>query len=107
MMKLMVSLFLFTILVTTFAWTSIEITPIDENEPDVCVSKNVEVGKMHFGESKRLSNNCVKVECGRGKIVYAGCGSIEVDSACTIEPENLSLPYPDCCPRPICPETSD
>ncbi|KAF5284296.1 hypothetical protein FQA39_LY04589 [Lamprigera yunnana] len=103
-MKLLLLLMVIMSLATVHGWQSIEETSIHPKFPNHCISKNEEVGKMKFGESKRLPNNCVNVTCEPGKIMYFGCGTVNVDNECTFGTENLSLQYPDCCPQPVCPE---
>jgi hypothetical protein len=36
-------------------------------------------------------------------VSYESCGAVDVGAPCYLS-EDLSLPYPDCCPQPMCPE---
>jgi len=40
-------------------------------------------------------------------ISYAFCGSAQAESPCYLSSTDLSLPYPYCCPRSICPARLD
>jgi len=40
-------------------------------------------------------------------ISYAFCGSAQAEAPCYLSSTDLSLPYPYCCPRSICPARND
>ncbi|KAF5305240.1 hypothetical protein FQR65_LT07779 [Abscondita terminalis] len=88
-----------------YSWTSIEPLTYDPNNPGKCVSKDPVVGTMKVGEIKTVEGRCVRATCGSGQISYAGCGVISGPEGCKEGPEDLSKPYPDCCPKIICPKT--
>ncbi|KAK4875305.1 hypothetical protein RN001_011727 [Aquatica leii] len=84
-----------------YGWTSLERVPIDPANPDLCV--NEKIGTMKDGETKTLQGECVRASCSPGVISYAGCGVIGLREGCVLGPEDLSKPYPDCCPGEVCP----
>ncbi|KAF5305241.1 hypothetical protein FQR65_LT07780 [Abscondita terminalis] len=100
-MKLVI--FLICCFAVVYGWTSLEEVSVDPNNPDVCVSKDSGVGTMKVGETKTIKGQCVRAICGSGMISYAGCGTIAGPPGCKEGPEDLSKPYPACCPDIVCP----
>ncbi|XP_071447645.1 uncharacterized protein [Hetaerina americana] len=54
------------------------------------------------------TGDCIRATCAKLSdglyIQYASCGVVGTEPPCIIVPGNRSLPYPECCPRPWCPE---
>ncbi|KAK4875303.1 hypothetical protein RN001_011725 [Aquatica leii] len=76
---------------------------VDPDNSEVCVSSNPDVGIMKYNETKLLKGKCVEATCSPGYIIYLGCGKVLVDSPCVLAPVDLSKPYPQCCPKTLCP----
>ncbi|PZC84524.1 hypothetical protein B5X24_HaOG204554 [Helicoverpa armigera] len=56
-----------------------------------------------FGETVRPIGHCYRISCGGEYIDYASCGVVATnDPKCYITDEDLSKPYPDCCPDIKC-----
>ncbi|KAK5644900.1 hypothetical protein RI129_006200 [Pyrocoelia pectoralis] len=80
-------------------WTSLEEVKVEDT---VCVSSDPSIGTLPKGES-RLKDSCVRAICSPGLIDFAGCGVQSVPKPCYMGEEDLNLPYPECCPQPVCP----
>ncbi|KAL4715824.1 hypothetical protein ACJJTC_006403 [Scirpophaga incertulas] len=56
-----------------------------------------------FGESVTPLGSCVRIDCSKRMIFYDTCGVVSTeDPDCYITEENLTKPYPDCCPDVKC-----
>ncbi|KAK4875304.1 hypothetical protein RN001_011726 [Aquatica leii] len=95
-------LLLFCCFAVVYGWTALENIPLDPANPDVCV--NSRIGTMKVGETKTVAGECIRASCSPGQIDYAGCGSVGVPKGCFLGVEDLSKPYPDCCPGIACPD---
>ncbi|KAB0802174.1 hypothetical protein PPYR_04360 [Photinus pyralis] len=84
-------------------WTAREQVEMDPNDPDVCVHETI--GRFRVGESKSLHpKQCIRATCERGMVSKAGCGTVLTKPPCHVGSTDLSKPYPDCCPKVICPK---
>ena len=82
----------------SYGWTSIEDVEVDKK---VCKSADPDVGTLQVGTVTLRS--CVRATCSPGRIDFAGCGVIGVEPPCYVGEIDPSKPYPDCCPKPVCP----
>ncbi|KAB0794965.1 hypothetical protein PPYR_11804 [Photinus pyralis] len=99
-MKMQIALVLsFALFSAALGWTSREQVEVD---PEKCVSSDPNVGTLKVGIST-LPDSCVRATCRPGMIDLAGCGVGSVGKPCYMSGEDLSKPYPECCPRPVCP----
>ncbi|CAH2090539.1 unnamed protein product [Euphydryas editha] len=58
-----------------------------------------------FGEAVNPVGVCYRIECSKHMLYYASCGVISIEnhsSNCFITDEDLSRPYPSCCPQVKC-----
>ncbi|KAJ8915838.1 hypothetical protein NQ315_004651 [Exocentrus adspersus] len=78
---------------------ALSISPADPKYPGHCYTEKT--GLMDYNEQKTIQD-CVEATCNAdGTIQFAGCGAIGNSCGKTIE--DLTKPYPDCCPIPaIC-----
>ncbi|KAF2894383.1 hypothetical protein ILUMI_11796 [Ignelater luminosus] len=84
-------------------WTALEQTDNSKDHPGHCYSETKGVGAMELGEEKTQEGACVRVSCGQGGLIqYAGCGTVSGPEHCKVTDEDLSKPYPDCCPHIKC-----
>ncbi|KAB0794968.1 hypothetical protein PPYR_11807 [Photinus pyralis] len=90
---------IFAFLSVALGWTSLEQVPVNS---EYCESSDPSTGKVKIGES-RPATGCVRITCSPGLIQFAGCGVASVSKPCYMGEEDLSKPYPDCCPQPVCP----
>ncbi|XP_072388939.1 la1-like protein 13 [Diabrotica undecimpunctata] len=69
-----------------------------------CYSSTEGIGSMKLGEKKQLKGGCSEVKCSENRYIeQTGCVSDLVNRpGCQILPEDLSKPYPDCCPQLSC-----
>jgi len=82
---------------------------LNPENSEECVDPDT--GLSHrLGEAWDIPGVCGQAHCElRGKqvfIFYAFCGSAQAESPCFLSKTDLSLPYPYCCPRSICPAHS-
>ncbi|KAB0801799.1 hypothetical protein PPYR_03985 [Photinus pyralis] len=103
-MKLLaILLFIFGICLMAHGWTSRAHVEMDPEDPEVCLYEKV--GKFRVGESVSLHpNTCAEATCGHGIVTTHGCGVVDAKPPCIVRRENLSKPYPDCCPTINCPQ---
>ncbi|XP_026493912.1 uncharacterized protein LOC113399093 [Vanessa tameamea] len=58
-----------------------------------------------FGEIVSPVGICYRIECLKHRLEYASCDVVSADSSnCYITDEDLSRPYPSCCPQINCEE---
>ncbi|CAH0400177.1 unnamed protein product [Chilo suppressalis] len=56
-----------------------------------------------FGTVLTPIGNCVRISCGARQIDYATCGTaITTNPKCFVTKEDLTKPYPNCCPTVKC-----
>ncbi|XP_028131240.1 uncharacterized protein LOC114326953 [Diabrotica virgifera virgifera] len=102
--------FVFLIVAVTFLHVEgwVAITPSDKGTEHLgdCYSSDKGIGSMKFGEKKQQEGHCVQLTCSSGTryIHEAGCGSVGAEPPCVVTSEDLSKPYPDCCPGISCPD---
>ncbi|KAF2894384.1 hypothetical protein ILUMI_11797 [Ignelater luminosus] len=73
------------------------------DHPGYCYSEKEGVGAMERGEVKTQKGKCLEIEClEHGYIQYSGCHPVAIPGRCKYIPEDLSKPYPDCCPDVKC-----
>ncbi|KAK5644899.1 hypothetical protein RI129_006199 [Pyrocoelia pectoralis] len=90
------------LLLIVHGWTSMEYVTMDPSDPTFCISDDPLVGRLKLGESKSLHpHRCVRATCHQGLIRKAGCGKLAATAPYVIGPEDLSQPYPMCCPKLI------
>ena len=78
--------------------------------PSECVDPDS--GRIHrLGVAWNIPGVCGQAHCQlRNDLVfisYEFCGSAQAESPCYLSSTDLSLPYPYCCPRSICPARED
>ncbi|KAB0794969.1 hypothetical protein PPYR_11808 [Photinus pyralis] len=99
-MKILITLvYISAVLSVALGWTSIEEVPVNS---EYCESSDPSIGKVKIGVSQSATD-CVRITCSPGTIDLAGCGVRSVSKPCYLGEKDLSKPYPDCCPKPICP----
>ena len=91
---------------STNAGLAVGLADIHPDHPDKCHDQ--ESGALvSEGSFVPMANACGVMHCiGDTKKLYVSyktCSSVSTDPWCELE-SDLSLPYPDCCPRPKCPE---
>ncbi|XP_074032378.1 complement inhibitor CirpT3-like [Leptinotarsa decemlineata] len=88
------------IYVTVDAWEAISLYDPSTNHSGHCYYSEM---SMKDGEVKRIEGQCATATCGSDRNVYLkGCGATSKEAPCKIV-EDLSKPYPDCCPKLQCP----
>ena len=84
---------------------AVGLADIRPDHPDKCHDQ--ESGALvSKGSFVPMANTCGVIHCiGDTKLYlsYKTCSSVSTDPWCELE-SDLSQPYPDCCPRPKCPE---
>ena len=85
---------------------AVGLADIHPDHPDKCHDQ--ESGALvSEGSFVPMANACGVMHCiGDTKKLYVSyktCSSVSTDPWCELE-SDLSMPYPDCCPRPKCPE---
>ncbi|KAG6458992.1 uncharacterized protein LOC115449186 [Manduca sexta] len=56
-----------------------------------------------FGTEVKPIGRCVRINCGNPMMHYASCGVVGTTSDnCYVTKEDLSKPYPECCPDIKC-----
>ncbi|XP_072376015.1 uncharacterized protein [Diabrotica undecimpunctata] len=86
------------------AWTGIIPSDPGTEHLGYCYTTLHDIGSMHYGEEKQQKGQCVRLICSDDRrIQQAGCGAALTEPPCTILPQDLSKPYPKCCPRVTCP----
>ncbi|CAG7785966.1 unnamed protein product [Allacma fusca] len=97
---------------TTLAALALGPAQVHASQPDHCYQEST---KKFFkpGESW-TEEGCMEASClmvnytgiPRLMISYATCGVVGVEPPCYLT-ENKAAAYPDCCPEPVCPDSSE
>ncbi|KAL0829363.1 hypothetical protein ABMA28_004141 [Loxostege sticticalis] len=57
-----------------------------------------------FGQTVTPIGHCYRIECDSQMMYYASCGLVGAGPGCHVTEEDLTKPYPDCCPGVKCDE---
>jgi len=95
---------------TASAAVAIGVGAINPGNPNECLDPDT--GSNHtLGVAWNIGSVCGQAHCElRGSqvyISYAFCGSADAEPPCYLTATDLSLPYPYCCPRGVCPSRID
>jgi len=109
MLPLVTSMLLF-LSDTASAAVAIGVGEINPANPGECLDPDT--GNNHtLGVAWNIGSVCGQAHCElRGDqvyISYAFCGSADAEPPCYLTATDLSLPYPYCCPRGVCPSRID
>lgn len=55
-----------------------------------------------YGTTLTPQGHCYRIHCSQGMVDYASCGVIFTDDKNCHKVEDLTKPYPDCCPTFKC-----
>ncbi|KAL0829362.1 hypothetical protein ABMA28_004140 [Loxostege sticticalis] len=55
-----------------------------------------------FGESVSPIGYCYRIDCTNRMMYYASCGTFAADDTCYVTEEDVTKPYPECCPTVKC-----
>merc|ERR1712061_298432 len=83
---------------------------LNPENPSECLDPDT--GLNHtLGVARNIPGVCGQAHCELRNqqvyISYAFCGSAQAEAPCYLSSTDLSLPYPYCCPRSICPARLD
>ncbi|CAG9854341.1 unnamed protein product [Phyllotreta striolata] len=106
-MKLLVVAVLCAIFVNADAWVAfIKADPETAHLGD-CYTTHHKLGAMKSGEERRIEGQCAVARCSTGgDIQLVGCGKVMAMPPLRVDPGDLSLPYPQCCPHIAKPEVT-
>ncbi|KDR17391.1 venom toxin OcyC11-like [Zootermopsis nevadensis] len=81
----------------------------NEDHPGKCYDPETERAYA-VGEKWRIGTICVEYSCStwrenKFRISLTGCGFVKVEPPCTVVEDSGSA-FPDCCPKPLCPNQS-
>lgn len=94
------------------AYTMIKQLDNDPSSPNECVIRDVtdtgESEERHSVGTSWQTGRCEESSCikrdGQLFVSTFGCGTGRVDLPCKMLPVDYAKPYPECCPKPWCPE---
>ncbi|XP_028171216.1 uncharacterized protein LOC114360661 [Ostrinia furnacalis] len=76
--------------------------PAEHAHKTGCYVKEID-DVIPFGKTIYPIGHCYRIECTAGMMYYASCGKVMTsDDTCYVTEEDLSKPYPDCCPHVKC-----
>ncbi|XP_031354643.1 uncharacterized protein LOC116179075 [Photinus pyralis] len=102
MKSLLVLLFISGTICFAHGWTETIPVDMDPDQPNVCVYEPA--GKLRVGETKPLlPTRCACAACSHQLITLVGCEAVAAAPPCVVQPEDLTKPYPLCCPLVSCP----
>ncbi|XP_072935636.1 U-megalopygitoxin(1)-Mo1-like [Epargyreus clarus] len=93
--------------VTSVAMAAVYIQQLEEKPekfkdvPGCYISEIDEV--IPVGGSAPSKSSCKQYNCNEDNVQVFTCGAIKADPPCTLTTDP-SQDYPDCCPKPVCPQ---